>query len=100
MLAHSTVKSYVSSSTHLRRPAILASSPEWFLTAVLLALQDTVAVQELRFGDNDTLSAQVATLVEADYLFLMTDVDALYTANPKVSTSCTSTNNVCIAGHC
>lgn len=47
-------------------------------------LQDTVAVQELRFGDNDTLSAQVATLVEADYLFLMTDVDALYTANPKV----------------
>lgn len=47
-------------------------------------VQDTVAVQELRFGDNDTLSAQVATLVEADYLFLMTDVDALYTANPKV----------------
>lgn len=51
---------------------------------MLLAVQDTVAVQELRFGDNDTLSAQVATLVEADYLFLMTDVDALYTANPKV----------------
>lgn len=48
-------------------------------------MQDTVAVQELRFGDNDTLSAQVATLVEADYLFLMTDVDALYTANPKVN---------------
>lgn len=44
-----------------------------------------MAVQELRFGDNDTLSAQVATLVEADYLFLMTDVDALYTANPKVT---------------
>jgi glutamate 5-kinase len=44
-----------------------------------------VAVQELRFGDNDTLSAQVATLVEADYLFLLTDVDALYTANPKVT---------------
>lgn len=41
-------------------------------------------MQELRFGDNDTLSAQVATLVEADYLFLLTDVDALYTANPKV----------------
>uniref|UniRef100_A0A7S0RM90 PUA domain-containing protein n=1 Tax=Chlamydomonas leiostraca TaxID=1034604 RepID=A0A7S0RM90_9CHLO len=44
---------------------------------------DTVAVQELRFGDNDTLSAQVATLVQADWLFLMTDVDCLYTANPK-----------------
>jgi hypothetical protein len=47
-------------------------------------------VQELRFGDNDTLSAQVATLVEADYLFLMTDVDALYTANPKVTDVATS----------
>ncbi len=47
--------------------------------------QDTVAVQELRFGDNDTLSAQVAVLVEADHLFLLTDVDALYTSNPKVS---------------
>ncbi|KAG1659378.1 hypothetical protein FOA52_007841 [Chlamydomonas sp. UWO 241] len=44
---------------------------------------DTVAVQELRFGDNDTLSAHVAALVKADWLFLMTDVDALYTANPK-----------------
>lgn len=50
----------------------------------IFCTQDTVAVQELRFGDNDTLSAQVATLVEADYLFLLTDVDALYTANPKV----------------
>jgi hypothetical protein len=46
--------------------------------------QDTVAVQELRFGDNDTLSALVSVLVEADYLFLLTDVDALYTSNPKV----------------
>ena len=43
---------------------------------------DTVAVQELRIGDNDTLAAQVATLVHADWLFLLTDVDALYTANP------------------
>ena len=44
---------------------------------------DTVVVQELRFGDNDTLSAQVANVVAADFLFLLTDVDALYTANPK-----------------
>ncbi|KAK9846452.1 hypothetical protein WJX81_004071 [Elliptochloris bilobata] len=43
---------------------------------------DTVAVEELRIGDNDTLSAQVATLVRADWLVLLTDVDALYTANP------------------
>lgn len=44
---------------------------------------DTVTVQELRFGDNDTLSAQVATLIQADLLVLLTDVDCLYTSNPK-----------------
>ena len=43
---------------------------------------DTVAVEELKFGDNDTLSALVASLVEADWLFLLTDVDGLYSADP------------------
>jgi len=42
-----------------------------------------VAVSELRFGDNDSLSALVAILVGADHLFLATDVDALYTSNPN-----------------
>jgi glutamate 5-kinase len=45
---------------------------------------DTVAIEQLRIGDNDTLSAQVATLINADWLFLLTDVDALYTSNPSV----------------
>lgn len=44
---------------------------------------DTVAVDELKFGDNDTLSALVASLVEADWLFLLTDVDKLYSADPR-----------------
>ncbi|EDX84464.1 glutamate 5-kinase [Synechococcus sp. PCC 7335] len=44
---------------------------------------DTVAVDELKFGDNDTLSALVASLVGADYLFLLTDVDQLYSADPR-----------------
>jgi len=44
---------------------------------------DTVAVEQLRFGDNDTLSAQVATVLRAQWLFLLTDVDCLYTANPN-----------------
>jgi glutamate 5-kinase len=44
---------------------------------------DTVAVEELKFGDNDTLSAMVASLVEADWLFLLTDVDQLYSADPR-----------------
>ena len=44
---------------------------------------DTVAVEELRVGDNDTLAAHVASMVEADWLFLLTDVDAIYTADPR-----------------
>ncbi|MEH2231482.1 MAG: glutamate 5-kinase [Nostoc sp.] len=44
---------------------------------------DTVAIDELKFGDNDTLSALVASLVEADWLFLLTDVDRLYSADPR-----------------
>ncbi|MDY7021117.1 MAG: glutamate 5-kinase [Cyanobacteriota bacterium] len=44
---------------------------------------DTIAVDELKFGDNDTLSALVASLVEADWLFLLTDVDKLYSADPR-----------------
>ena len=45
---------------------------------------DTVAVQEIRVGDNDTLSALVAAMVGAQWLMLMTDVDALYDANPRL----------------
>jgi glutamate 5-kinase len=50
---------------------------------------DTVAVDELKFGDNDTLSARVASLVDADWLFLLTDVDGLYTANPRTDPTAT-----------
>jgi glutamate 5-kinase len=46
---------------------------------------DTVAVEELKFGDNDTLSALVASLIGADWLFLLTDVDRLYSADPRRS---------------
>jgi len=44
---------------------------------------DTISVQEIKFGDNDTLSAITAGMLQADYLFLMTDVDCLYTSNPR-----------------
>ncbi|KAL8743698.1 MAG: hypothetical protein Q9190_003966 [Brigantiaea leucoxantha] len=44
---------------------------------------DTLGVTEIKFGDNDTLSAITAAMVQADYLFLMTDVDCLYTKNPR-----------------
>ncbi|PVG00937.1 glutamate 5-kinase [Serendipita vermifera] len=44
---------------------------------------DTVSVSEIRFGDNDSLSAITASMIHADYLFLLTDVEALYTSNPR-----------------
>ncbi|KAF2502022.1 carbamate kinase-like protein, partial [Lophium mytilinum] len=48
-----------------------------------LARIATLAVTELKFGDNDTLSAITAGMVHADYLVLMTDVDCLYDKNPR-----------------
>ncbi|KAI9226546.1 MAG: Aspartate/glutamate/uridylate kinase [Piptocephalis tieghemiana] len=44
---------------------------------------DTISVAGIRFGDNDTLSGLVAGMIDADLLFLLTDVDALYTDNPR-----------------
>lgn len=44
---------------------------------------DTVAIDEIGIGDNDTLSAQVAAMVHADLLVLLTDIDGLYTADPS-----------------
>jgi glutamate 5-kinase len=44
---------------------------------------DTVAVDEIRFGDNDTLSALVAHVTEADLLVILTDTDGVYTADPR-----------------
>ncbi|MCP9848658.1 glutamate 5-kinase [Cyanobium sp. Morenito 9A2] len=44
---------------------------------------DTLATHELRFGDNDTLSALVAVAVSADELILLTDVDRLYSGDPR-----------------
>ena len=43
---------------------------------------DTVATQEIRFGDNDRLAAMVSVLVDADVLVLLSDIDALYTRPP------------------
>ncbi|KAI5922228.1 Aspartate/glutamate/uridylate kinase [Camillea tinctor] len=46
---------------------------------------DTLAVAEIKFGDNDTLSAITAAMVHAEFLFLMTDVDCLYDKNPRTN---------------
>lgn len=44
---------------------------------------DSVATAEIRYGDNDRLAARVAAMVQADQLILLSDIDGLYTADPK-----------------
>jgi glutamate 5-kinase len=48
---------------------------------------DTVVTDEIRFGDNDTLAALVANLIDADLLVILTDKDGLYSANPDQDAS-------------
>jgi glutamate 5-kinase len=45
---------------------------------------DTVSVDEIRFGDNDSLSAMVCNLIDADTLIILTDIDGLYSADPRL----------------
>ena len=47
---------------------------------------DTVATDEIRFGDNDRLAARVAQMISADALVLLSDIDGLYTADPRHDT--------------
>ncbi len=48
---------------------------------------DTVITDEIEFGDNDTLSAAVATLIQADLLLILTDTDGVFTADPHIHVS-------------
>ncbi|MGB0911551.1 MAG: glutamate 5-kinase [Nitrospirales bacterium] len=50
---------------------------------------DSVSVDEIRFGDNDNLAGQVAHLIDADLLVILSDVDGLYTADPRKEPSAT-----------
>jgi glutamate 5-kinase len=59
---------------------------EWGVVPVVNE-NDTTATDEITFGDNDFLSAQVAILLEARLLVLLTDIDGLHTADPRVDAS-------------
>jgi len=50
---------------------------------------DTVATDEIRFGDNDRLAARVAAMISADRLLVLSDVDGLYTADPRLQDDAT-----------
>jgi glutamate 5-kinase len=56
-------------------------------TVPIVNENDTVATDEIRYGDNDRLAAQVASMAGADVLLLLSDVDGLYTADPRVVAS-------------
>lgn len=53
--------------------------------ATIVNENDTVATQELRYGDNDRLAARVAQMIGADALLLLSDVDGLYDADPRTN---------------
>ncbi|MFQ5622975.1 MAG: glutamate 5-kinase [Paracoccaceae bacterium] len=70
---------------YLNSRATLASLREMGVVPVVNE-NDTVATDEIRFGDNDRLAAQVASLVGANVLVLLSDIDGLYTADPRRDT--------------
>ena len=55
---------------------------------------DTVATEEIRFGDNDRLAARVAQMIDADLLILLSDVDGLYSENPLQNKKAKKIKNV------
>ncbi|MBZ0128749.1 MAG: glutamate 5-kinase [Rhodobacteraceae bacterium] len=73
-------------STNRRRYLNSRATLEMLLSLGVVPIvneNDTVATDEIRFGDNDRLAAQVAGMAGADLLILLSDVDGLYTGNPK-----------------
>ncbi len=74
----------MSARTHyLNARQTLTTLLEWRVLPVINE-NDTTATDEISFGDNDFLAAQVAVLVAADRLILLTDIDGLYTADPRI----------------
>jgi glutamate 5-kinase len=58
-------------------------------TIPIINENDTVSVEEIKLGDNDSLSAMVADLVQADLLLILTDIEGLYTADPCIDPTAT-----------
>jgi glutamate 5-kinase len=70
-------------SHYLNARRTLSKLLEWGVVPVINE-NDTTATDEITFGDNDFLAAQVAILLGADELLLLTDMDGLFTADPRV----------------
>jgi len=67
---------------YLNARSTIAKLLEWRAIPVINE-NDTVATNEIRYGDNDRLAARVATMASADLLVLLSDIDGLYDAPPK-----------------
>ncbi len=79
LLAHDDLQNrrrYVNAKNTLRELLVLGAVP-------VVNENDSVAVDELKLGDNDNLAAHVAALVEADLLVILSDVDGLFDADPR-----------------
>lgn len=79
-------------STHRRRYLNSRATLEQLLKLGVVPIvneNDTIATDEIRFGDNDRLAAQIAVTVGADVLVLLSDVDGFYSGNPKLDASAT-----------
>jgi glutamate 5-kinase len=70
-------------SHYLNARRTLSRLLDWGVVPVINE-NDTTATDEISFGDNDFLAAQVAVLVGADLLVLLTDMDGLFTADPRI----------------
>lgn len=76
-------------STNRRRYLNSRATLDQLLTMGVVPIvneNDTVATDEIRYGDNDRLAAQIAVTVGADVLILLSDVDGFYSGNPKTDT--------------
>jgi glutamate 5-kinase len=74
--------------SHRRRHLNARDTLETLLNLGLVPVvneNDTVVVEQLKFGDNDTLSANIADLIGADLLVLLSDVDGLYKEDPRIN---------------
>jgi glutamate 5-kinase len=84
----------LSARTHyLNARQTLRKLLDWRVVAVVNE-NDTTATDEISFGDNDFLAAQVALLVGADLLVLLTDIDGLYSADPRIDSNATLVEEV------
>jgi len=78
---------------HLNARNTLNTLLDWKILPIINE-NDTVAVEEIKFGDNDNLAAMIALLMDADLLINLTDIDGLYTKDPRTHADAEAINTV------